>query len=339
MSPFAVSLPNMPIELLDAVCAHLPNHDLVALARTSSHLHPIAQRRLYRHLDVSAAAHNLDVVVTLARSPAIARHVRTFSVAISAQQPVFRAFYRALADALSAMSELTALGLHVHSGASWVLAAARGARATAYPRLASFTCSFPFDSHVARFLEGASALERLELDTAPTANPNVLPRISAATIPRLIHFVGSCQAAKVIVPGRPLESVHLHDGDLTEDEVAFLAQSTGQIAVLGAITSELLVPLLQALARHLPYLAYLRVMAPFHMSTKIPDSSFYEQVASTLTLMPELMDFELSGMHWGSSFESNETGPKRIWQAAPLAAAIDPREDAFELSSEYAFVY
>ena len=83
--------------------------------------------------------------------------------------------------------------------------------------------------------------------------------------------MGSYQAIKVIVPRRPLESIHIHDGDLSEDEVACLAQSTGHIAVLGAITSALLVPFLKSVARHLPYLAYLRLMALFHVSLKPSD--------------------------------------------------------------------
>jgi len=152
--------------------------------------------------------------------------------------------------------------------------------------------------------------------------------------------MGSCQAVKVIVPGRPLESIHIHDGDLSEDEVACLAQSTGHIAVLGAITSALLVPFLKSLARYLPHLAYLRLMAPFHVSLKPSDDTFYEQVATTLTSMPQLLDFELSGMHWGSSFQANEAGCKRIWQAAPIKSVPEHHlEDSLDFTSDFGFVY
>jgi len=119
-----------------------------------------------------------------------------------------------------------------------------------------------------------------------------------------------------------------------------LAQSTGHIAVLGAITSALLVPFLKSLARHLPYLAYLRLMAPFHVSLKPSDDTFFEQVATTLTSMPKLLDFELSGMHWGSSWQANEAGCKRIWQAAPLISIPDHHlEDNLDYTSDFAFVY
>jgi hypothetical protein len=264
-----MSLPRLPIELFDFICSHLPPSDLAALSSTHSLFYPVVQRILYRHLALSSPNHNLSVVPTLSAKPCIACAVRTLSITLHPSVRVFRPFYSALRDALSAMPELTSLHLSLDPNAnpSWVLAPPR-ARPITYPRLHTFTSSFPFDAHVTAFLERTPALERLELDTAPVSGTAPIPHLSRAAIPRLVHFVGSCQAVKVIVPGRPLESVHIHDGDLTEDEVACLAQSTGHIAVLGVITSALLVPFLKSLARHLPYLAYLRLMAPFHVSLK-----------------------------------------------------------------------
>ncbi|THH18549.1 hypothetical protein EW146_g2435 [Bondarzewia mesenterica] len=360
-----MSLSALPVELLDAVAQNLSKPQLVALSRTTSFLCPIAQRLLYRQVSISPTAHNLDVVLTLAKRPDLARFVRTFSIALDHRSTVFLPFYRALARALSSMTELTSLDLLVDSGASWVLG--RSSSNPTYPRLSHFTCSFPFDSLVADFLERTPALEELELDSAPCSSPKPSsPIILAATsLPLLSHFVGPYQAAKIIVPGRPLQSIYIHDGDLTEDEIAWLAQSTGHVAVLGAITTALLVPLLQALARHLPYLAYLRVASPIHASLKNPDTvraspslafqvrtisfallsgfaqTFYEQVASSLTLMPALTDFELSGMHWGSSQVSDKGASKRIWQSSPLTPVLSPapdhRDDGFEFSSDFAF--
>jgi hypothetical protein len=267
-----MSLPLLPIELFDSICAYLATSDLAALSRTCSIFYPNVQRILYRNLVLSSANRNLSVIVTLAKKPSVARFVRTLSVTIDASLPALRPLYRALADALSFMSELTSLHLSLDSNVntSWVLTPRT--RPVTYSRLHSFTSSFPFDSHVAGFLEYTPALERLELDTTPISRTVPLPQLSHVAIPRLVHLMGSCQAVKVIVPGRPLESIHIHDGDLSEDEVACLAQSTGHIAVLGAITSALLVPFLQSLARHFPYLAYLRLMAPFHVSLKPSDN-------------------------------------------------------------------
>jgi hypothetical protein len=56
--------------------------------------------------------------------------------------------------------------------------------------------------------------------------------------------------------------------------------------------------------------------------------------------MPQLLDFELSGMHWGSSYQANEAGRKRIWRAAPITTAPDHHlEDNLDFTSEFAFVY
>jgi hypothetical protein len=266
-----MSLPRLPIELYDNIASHLCPSDLAALCRTHSLFCPIVQRILYQHLVLSSAHHNLSVVVTLSNNPSIARVVRTLSITVHSSAHVLRPFYSALRAALSTMSELTTLDLSLDTNVnpSWVLTP-RTHHVT-YPHLKTFTSSFPFDAHVTDFLERTPALERLELDTAPVSGAAPLPFLSHSAIPRLVHFMGSYQAIKVIVPGRPLESIHIHDGDLSEDEVACLAQSTGHIAVLGAITSALLVPFLKSLARHLPYLAYLRLMAPFHVSLKPSD--------------------------------------------------------------------
>jgi hypothetical protein len=266
-----MSLPLLPIELFDTICTYLGSSDLAALSRTCSLFYPTVQRILYRNLTLSSPNRNLSVVVTLAKKPCLARFVRTLSVTVDASVPVLRPFYRALAKALTSTSELTSLhlSLDLNAKTSWILTPST--HPVTYSRLNSFTSSFPFDSLVAGFLERTPALERLELDTTPISRTAPLPHLSHSAIPRLVHLMGSCQAVKVIVPGRPLESIHIHDGDLSEDEVACLAQSTGHIAVLGAITSALLVPFLQSLARHFPYLAYLRLMAPFHVSLKPSD--------------------------------------------------------------------
>jgi hypothetical protein len=283
-----MSLPRLPIELFNIIFSHLCLSDLAALCRTHSLFKPIVQRILYRHLVLSSSHHNLSVVVTLSNNPPIARVVRTLSITINPSAHVLRPFYSALRDALSTMSELTSLHLSLDTNVnpSWVLTP-RTHHVT-YPRLHTFTSSFSFDAHVTGFLERTPALEKLELDTAPVSGTAPLPFLSHAAIPRLVHFMGPYQAIKVIVPGRPLESIHIHDGDLSEDEVACLAQSTGHIAVLGAITSALLVPFLKSLARHLPYLSYLRLMAPFHVSLKPSDD-----VCPLLRFLPaELTTFQ-----------------------------------------------
>jgi len=143
-------------------------------------------------------------------------------------------------------------------------------------------------------------------------------------MPHLIQFIGSARAARAIVPGRPLQSIHLNEGDLVEEDVACLAQANANVLVLGATASTPPVALLESIARHLPHLAYLRIMTTYHF-THAPEIGFMDQVANALSTLPDLTAFELSGMHWGSSKRADD-GSKRVWQSAPLSNSFDPSE-------------
>jgi hypothetical protein len=255
-----MSLHALPAELLLAIALALPQHALAALARASSRVCPVAQRVLYRHVAASAPSRNLSVVALLARKPHIARHVRSFYIALDAVSPLFSRFYSMLARAVHNMSELHSLHLLVDASASWVLrdACAR----PAYPNLVHLTCTFPFDDHVVRFLHKTPSLLELEVDSIPTvlASSSPAPDLPVTWIPHLEQFIGSSRAAALIVPGRPVRSIHLN-GTLAEDDVPLLARSTAPVLVLGAATHSSPVSFLQALHRHLPHLAYLRVMS------------------------------------------------------------------------------
>jgi hypothetical protein len=220
------------------------------------------------------------------------------------------------------MTEATSLNILVDSSASWVLEKA-GQNVT-YHRLQQLTCAFPFDSNVAQFLVKAPALLELEVDSMPFEPSPPIPSLSPTTIPHLIQFIGSARAARAIVPGRPLQSIHLNEGDLVEEDVACLAQANANVLVLGATASTPPVALLESIARHLPHLAYLRIMTTYHF-THAPEIGFMDQVANALSTLPDLTAFELSGMHWGSSKRADD-GSKRVWQSAPLSNSFDPSE-------------
>lgn len=255
----AMSLHALPVELILAIADHLPHDTLPALARTSSTICAVVQHVLYRHLSASAWSRNLDVVTLLARKPHIARHVRSFYIAIDSVSPVFRRFYSILAKALYNMSELHSLHLLVDSSLSWVLRDAR----PAYPNLVHFTCTFSLDDNVVRFLQKTPSLLELEVDSIPTmlARTPPIPSLPETSIPHLEQFIGSSRAATLIVPGRPVKSIHLNGTSLAEDDIPLLARSTAPVLVLGAVINSSPVAFLQLLHRHLPHLAYLRVMS------------------------------------------------------------------------------
>ncbi|OJA15284.1 hypothetical protein AZE42_00948 [Rhizopogon vesiculosus] len=335
---------HLPIELLDNVAQHLPSTSLTALAQTCSTLCPVAQRILYRYVSASAWTQNLCVVDTLAKKPHVARFVRSFYIAIDSLSPVFPPFYRQLANAILNMSELTSLNLLVDSSVSWVLK--ESSSHIDFPHLLQFTCSFPFDENVAKFLDRTPSLLELEVDSMPTAfsRNSSTPYLSPTSIPRLEQYIGSSKTAELIVPGRPVRSVHLNGAGISEDDIPLLARSTVPIVVLGTVTKAPPVPFLEALRNHVPHLVYLRVMStqdifraptavshhafhPWRTRTLISAvQEFYEQVANVLTSFTELNAFELSGMHWGSQRKQDDS-TKRVWQSKPLQKKTHPEDD------------
>jgi len=252
---------SLPVELLDNVAQHLSSSSLAALAQTSSTLCPVAQRILYRFVSVSAWSQNLCIVNTLAKKPHIARFVRSFYIAIDSLSPVFPAFYHQLAKAILNMSELTSLNLLVDSTLSWVLR--ESSSHIDFPHLLQFNCSFPFDENVVRFLDRTPSLLQLEVDSIPVtfARNSPTPCLSPTSIPHLEHFVGSSRTAELIIPGRPVRSVHLNGGGLSEDDIPLLSRSLVPVVVLGTVTTAPPVRFLETLRKHAPHLAYLRVMS------------------------------------------------------------------------------
>ncbi|KAG6812648.1 hypothetical protein H0H92_001598 [Tricholoma furcatifolium] len=314
---------HLPAELIDAICQQACPPDLAALSRTNSFILPIAQRRLYRHLSIAFSSHNLQAVLTLADKPDLAQHVRTFSLRVDSSS-IFKSFLRLVATALSRMTELVQLELFIDPSASWILSNTR----LTYPHLLRFSSSFSFDQHVAEFLTKTEALLELEVDGTSSALDFPVPVLSTRSIPQLSQFVGSSHVASAIVPGRPVQSIHLPSGDLSEDDVVTLANSTSHMVILSATTSSPPVLILESLARHMPSLGYLRLMTTCDFSEP-PQPSFYEQIASALTSFSELKGFELAGLHWGSSPKGPE-GEERVWQSQPPVGDIIGTEDMDE---------
>lgn len=269
-----MSFPSLPVELIDNILQNVQSSDLVALALTCTSLSPVAQRLLYRDIIVSAWSNNTKVVETLAKRPDLAVFARSFSITTTTQPPAFPAFDQLLATALAGMTELTTLALNLaDSSASWVLE--KAAQNVSYHRLHQFTASFPFDQNVANFLDKTPNLTQLEVDSIPCAEPtSPVPSLLPTTIPNLSQFVGSVRAAKSIVPGRPLESIHLNEGDLVDEDVAGFSRATGRVLVFSATASTSPVPLLESIAHNFPHLAYLRIMTTHHFTQAPKHVSF-----------------------------------------------------------------
>lgn len=333
-----MSLIHLPAELLDAIFEPLSDATLAAVARTSVDLYASACRRLYRHVSVSTYARSLAAVDTLATRSHLAALVRTFSISLDeGRDGVNEAYYASLYHALRGMQHLTELEVHVDANRSWVLFDdARSPAHTLYPSLETFSCSFPLDANVARFLEGTPTLHSLQVSASPDS-----ANLARTAVPLLRTYTGPPCLLPQLLPSRPLTTLLL-SGDLTLAHVEQLAACQGapagpcshagpeaappaagdspaaaRIETLSAITSAPPVAVIEALTQACASLVCLRVIttcafwetpdtvsAPSRYYPQIarPDEaisqSFYGRIANALASLPLLSAFELGGMHW-----------------------------------------
>jgi hypothetical protein len=253
------TLSSLPAELLEAIFEPLSIRTLAALARTSSDLYASASRLLYRHLSISTHARNLSAVTTLATRSHLALLVRSFSISVDEGQDQLD--HGALYQALRGMTNVTHLEVHVDASQTSVLFnEARSPDQTQYPNLENFSCSFPLDANVARFLEGTPSLRSLQLSTSPDCT-----KLARAAIPLLETYTGPSCLLPQILPSRPITTLLL-SGDLTLAEIESLAArahdaaGTTAIETLSAITSTSPVTVIEALAQACPNLLGLRVI-------------------------------------------------------------------------------
>ena len=258
--PSTMSFQILPAVLIDHVAHYLHTTDLVALSTINSYLYPIAQRWLYRQITINYSSNNLLVVFTLAQKPHLARYVRTFSIRLGSYS-VLSSFYRLLRTALSNMSQLTSLDIFLDHAASWVMHTRDD---STYHRLEHFASSFHIDHHLVHFLQKTNALLELEVDSLPPTT--IIPSLGPNALPKLSQFTGSSQAAQYVVPGRPVESIHLNSGDLTEDVAESLAKSTAHVLLLAAATTSHSVALIGTLTQCMDHLVHLRIVTTFNFS-------------------------------------------------------------------------
>jgi len=324
-----------PAEILDNICLHLPDTDLVSIASVNTTFTTISQRILYRHI-VSSVLTDADpgVVKTLASRPDISQYVRSFSLTFRGDH-AFQ-FHPYLSSALASMTGLESLDLLIGSDNSSVLRSCCN-----YLRLRHFSCSFAFDQNLADFLQRTPNIVELELHSASASESSSVV-LSSTCIPRLAHFLGPSCVAELVVPGRPVQALFLSSGLLTESILSQLVRSTSPVVLLDAILNTELITCLDAIARYLPSLSYLRLMSVLPFDGH-PDTAFFDHVAKILHKMPDLTSFEFSGMNWSSFTHTNSlSGGKRFWQLrppSPTFPSLDMRSEDLDDFSEYSLAF
>ncbi|KAJ3506235.1 hypothetical protein NLJ89_g6983 [Agrocybe chaxingu] len=185
--------------------------------------------------------------------------------------------------------------------------------AASHPRLQRFATNFHLDQHVAHFLSKADALLELEVDSVPATL-----QLRDGALPRLTQFTGSSQAAQAVVPGRPVQHIHLNSGDLTQEVAENLAKSSAPVQVLGAATSSHSVDLVNTLTQCMGHLVHLRIVTTYNFSDA-PDSTYFANIADALTSLQDLQSCEIWGLHWTSTKKSFNDETK-VWQSQSFNA-------------------
>lgn len=249
-----MSFATLPIELVDQISLCLPSEDQVSFAATAKRYNSIVNRVLYRHITLDPLYDNLDCLHSLADNPTIALHVRSFTIRLAHSSGLLSA----LQAAISNMTELTSLDIYVEQLTdSWIM---QTPDTSVYNRLDRFTCSFNLDQSLAHFLNKTPALRKLHIHSLPTSPSEFVSSLRPDALPLLFQFHGSSHAAQFIVPGRPVEDIHLASGDLTEEVARSLAYSTGPVRELSAVTSSHSVSLIGTLTRCMERLVHLRIV-------------------------------------------------------------------------------
>jgi hypothetical protein len=178
------------------------------------------------------------------------------------------------------MAQLTSLDIFLDHTASWVMHTQDD---STYHCLEHFASSFHIDHHLVHFLQKTNALLDLEVDSLPPTT--VIPSLGPNDLPKLSQFTGSSRAAQYVVPGRPVESIHINSGDLTEDVAGSLAKSTAHVLLLAAASSATTshsVGLIGTLTQCMDHLVYLRIVTTINFSVP-PDAvsiySYHTKVA------------------------------------------------------------
>ncbi|PFH52688.1 hypothetical protein AMATHDRAFT_56754 [Amanita thiersii Skay4041] len=326
-------LQSLPYELLSQITALLPTLDLLALTTTTHLLSYHAYRLLYSELYLSPQHKNLNVVITLAKKPSVAVHVRSFAIHIQSNPTLFKPFYKALRTALSNMSHLSSLRLFLDPSFTSALPVADN---SIFSNLLNVATSLAYDRNVALCLARANSLLELDLES-PTQSHSTNPELPVGSLPHLRKFTGPVQVAEMMVPGRPVESIRLHSGDILESVAINLAKSTTPVILFEANINSLSIPFLLSLSQSMPYLRYVRFTTT-SCNIEPPSFEFCDDVAKTLSFFPYLEAFELWGIHW----ERTQKAPNNrgyLWRANLFCPSADTGELSSDLFSEGFTVY
>ncbi|KAF6745579.1 hypothetical protein DFP72DRAFT_824224 [Ephemerocybe angulata] len=285
----------LPYELLDLICSFLTNHsDLHAAATACAFLHNVAIHILYK--TISVRKHNLPMTTTLVSKPHLAQIVQDFKISAASDVAVPQSYFTStLGLAISNMSSLVSLSLSLPSNQSCIALQTR--LDATFPHLTRLQATIKsLDSHFFDFIGKAPNLASLVLDQVTQAP--LLPPIPQSLLPKLASFSGSAHLAGTLIPGRPVSSISLTSGLLSETLVAVLAQSSAVVLSLDAVTDSSPLPILGTLRIAMPELVDLRLGTSFDFWDESFNATFLQTMKASLTAHTQLKSANIAGVVW-----------------------------------------
>lgn len=265
-------MPDLPIELLNAILLYSSDHDLCQVAKCNAICLAVATRLLYREIELMYAVKIVRCLKTLSRRPDTALYVRKLHVSddLANGSEVLPSFYKLLHKALRQMHNLFSLSLLIGGPHSFVLTGCSF-------RLKSFNTACHWDKPLARWLENQD-----DITTALFCGKfHHDARISDTALPRLRRISASPLILAAVVPSRPVEEAELcliHpwllNSDIISTTLRILAYSSSVVHTLQFIThitdsSEMTLGALRAVPKHLPKLASLAIHVVRGSVTKV----------------------------------------------------------------------
>lgn len=246
----------LPNEILDNIANSnaISEKDLSALSRVNSGLLQISRRILYRSTSIRLTPGPDAFLPAFLANSDIGSFITSFSFTCPFDPSACLPVYQHLARALRGMPNAVAVDLQVFPGASWIL------KDVQWPLLRSLRCSFHFDPHVATLLSHSVHLHSFEMSMSPHGRPGDYPPFSKRSCPSLAHFMGPPKVAALLVPGRPVERLHMLGMELTGAILDKLAASTRSVEVLEANVDPAHLPAVIAHLRStMPRISFLRL--------------------------------------------------------------------------------
>ena len=201
-------VPQLPLELVDAIISHATLPTLLALRRANSTCRDIAHKWLYRSLLLGNVVTTIKCFKALCKKPEMAKHVYRVAIIISSPDTspfhysntssyLSSAFGTLLQDGFLNMKNVKFLRLDIDAPLGRYL------RGSPF-RAVDIDLKCRWDAQLAEWLEEQSSVRSFSFDRSLGEQPIVL---KPTALPFLERVIGAPPVIEGLVPGRPVKEV------------------------------------------------------------------------------------------------------------------------------------